>query len=853
MDSLDPTQSNPPRHSPWRMPGRRSSYRRNTPDAVPSEWWLDQSIGTFKKGDLILNRFEIQKCIGRGGMSLVYHAKDRNRQEDVALKFLSPALLLEPDAKDRFRNEARISIRLQHPGILRVFEIHEDQGIHFLSMELLRGENLRERLIRWKGENREVSVDDVINVIKPVAEALAYAHLHTVHRDIKPENIGIDQDGKVYLMDFGLAEALRPGNSERQRHTLSYVKVGTPYYMAPEQIKLPGKGDALSDQFSLAVVAYEMFTGEVPLGLSRPLSERLPPQFSQLGNIIDRALATNPLHRFPNVQSFQQAIDENAASKFNFHAWRHHHHRAIQVGIVTLVATCFMVGIWFTLSLVNRRLETANKDFERARSLLANTDQMITRLATELGETRSEATWLQKEFSLEQRAWNSGITNHTQWIKLLSISNDLAEATFVWSQFRSRLTPSNLPLSVATLQRHGDLNRQSLRADKLLSSASVLSNEVTQSKKELRDLEQRLRQTHRQQRLRDQLERLNTGLPGSSWVQSSIKELESLSSPDDFDSLQLRFSSQVASRLESTKESLNQWNILFGQEGAPDLSFLGSPTEAIERATFLSKEGDYASAIITLQSAQKLLTGWITDLQNLHRHSNQSWEKAANEGSTIETEMGMRFIKHEGLYWSVWETRVMDFARYLQEFPERSIVIGDYWKNPPYPQGPTHPVVGIDQETASHFATWVAYRIRSKFNSAGSLPTTEQWENLLEKENPNPRMALYPNRTEWSSNHFALYYSDPELKPERYTKPVGMSPPEANGLFDLSGNLWEWCADLYEFPSRFRNTSEPDTWTLMGGNPFQQTSYQSFAPPDPNIIWVIQKHTIGFRIILSLR
>ncbi|MDA7645731.1 formylglycine-generating enzyme family protein, partial [bacterium] len=385
------------------------------------------------------------------------------------------------------------------------------------------------------------------------------------------------------------------------------------------------------------------------------------------------------------------------------------------------------------------------------------------------------------------------------------------------------------------------------------NSASVLSNEVAQSEKEFRDLEQRLRKTHKQQRLRDQLERLNTELPGSNWVQIPPLESESLPSPNDDDSLQKRFSSHVASFIESTKESLNQWNLLFGPEGAPDLSFLGTPAEAIERATFLSKEGDYASAQMTLKNAQELLTSWITELQNLHRHSNQSWEKAVSEGGTIETEMGMRFIEHEGLYWSVWETRVMDFAQYIQEFPERSIVIGDYWKNPPYPQGPTHPVVGIDQETASHFATWVAYRIRSKFNSVGFLPATVHWKNLLKENNSNPRMALYPNRNEWSSNHFALYYSDPALKPERYTKPVGMNPPEFNGLFDLSGNLWEWCSDLYEFPARFRNNSEPDTWALMGGNPFQQTSYQSFAPPDPNIIWVIQKHTIGFRIILNLR
>ena len=835
------------------MPGRRSSHRTGATKAAPSEWWLEQSIGTFKEGDVILNRFEIQKCIGRGGMSLVYQAKDRNRQDDVALKFLSPALLLEPDAKDRFLNEARISIRLQHPGILRVFEVHEDQGIHFLSMELLRGENLREQLFCWKSEGRDANVDDVIHVVRPLAEALAYAHLHTVHRDIKPENIGIAQDGKVYLMDFGLAEALRPGNPEQQRHTLSHVKVGTPYYMAPEQIKLQGKGDALSDQFSLAVVAYEMFTGEVPVGLSRPLSERLPPQYSQLGRVIDRALATDPLQRFPDVKAFQQAVDENATSRFNFYAWRRHHRRAIQVSIATLVTILFTVGTWITLNIVNQHLETTNKHFEHARSIQANTDQMITRLATELGEARSESTWLQKEFGLEQRAWESGVTNHTQWIKLLSVSNDLAEAAFVWNQFQPKLTPSDLPLSIATLQRHGDLNRQSLPAQQLLASASTLSNEVIQSQQEFKALEQRLKQTHTQNRLKNQLEHLKTTLPNSTWLQFLTPATGDPSTPADFELLQNAFETEISSRLKDTKESLKNWNSLFGDVGAPDLSFLGSPTVDIEQATFLSTEGNYASALIILNDAKTLLTNWIDEVENLHSRNAQSWERAGRNGKRVETDIGMRFIENENIYWSVWETRVMDFARYIQEYPERSIVIGEYWKHPPYPQGPTHPVVGIDQETAAHFADWVAHRSRSKFDGQGFLPSTKQWNELLKNVTKTPRMALYPNRTEWNSNHFALYYSDPELKPELYTRPVGISPPEFNGIFDLSGNLWEWCADLYEFPPRFRINTEPDTWALMGGNPFQRTSYQTFMPPDPNIIWVIQKHTIGFRTVMTIR
>ena len=836
--------------SPWRMPGRHSKDPRPENRKASSDWWLDQSIGTFSKGDLVLNRFEIQQCIGKGGMSLVYQAWDRNRKEEIALKFLSPALLLEPDAKERFLNEARISIRLQHPAILRVYEVHEDQGIHFLSMELLRGKNLRERIQDCKKKHQAISIKEGLDILISVAKALSYAHAHTVHRDIKPENIGIRDDGRVFLMDFGLSEVTRPGESDQQRHTLSYVRVGTPYYMAPEQIKLAQQGDAHSDQFSLAVVAYEMFTGEVPLGLSRPLSECLPPSYSQFGAVIDRALANRPDARFKNMSHFGQALQRNAKPQLNLRPWIRHNRKPLQIGGIAFTAMTIILASWLGFNWVTQHLDAQKRTYEKARESLVEIDQMTLELATHFREKRAELEWLDKDFKLEQRAWNNGITNRAQWTKLLTASNRLAKASFLWNKIQPKLSSTDLPISVANLQRLNDENRQTYTANELTESGITFSNEIVTSRRRFETLESQLRDEFTNQRLREQLALLSNVQPPADWLTPLINSAEESAQSLEVANLKQVLQSQAEQHLSDAKEALSAWNRLFGKEGAPDLSFLGNPEERLSQAAFLTEEGNLASAITSLTQTTTLLQDWTAEVRDLHQRSAASWNQVDQK---IETDIGMRFVRHGSVYWSVWETRIMDFARYIEEYPERSQVIGDYWKNPGYNQGPTHPVVGIDQETASHFAGWIAHRIRFKYKAIGTLPTRKQWKGLLQDFEVQPRLGLYPNRPEWTSNHFAGEYSDPELVPDRYTKATGLKQALPIGLFDTTGNVWEWCADLYEFPAAFRAHTEPDTWALMGGNPFQQTSYLSYSPPEPDIIWVLQKRTIGFRIVLHIR
>ncbi len=843
--------SDAPASSPWRMPGRHSKAPKQTDRSAASDWWLDQSIGTFNKGDLVLNRFEIQQCIGKGGMSLVYQAWDRNRKEEIALKFLSPALLLEPDAKERFLNEARISIRLQHPSILRVYEVHEDQGIHFLSMELLRGENLRERILRRKSEQQAISIEEGLDILVSVAKALSYAHAHTVHRDIKPENIGIREDGRVFLMDFGLSEVTRPGETDQQRHTLSYVRVGTPYYMAPEQIKLAQQGDARSDQFSLAVVAYEMFSGDVPLGLSRPLCERLPPSFSQFGSVIDRALSNRPQARFKDMSHFAEALERNAKPQLNIRPWLKHHQKTLQLGVFALVAVTIFLASWLGFRWVTQQLAADKKAFERAREHLVAIDQMSLELATHFREKRAELEWLDKEFRLEQRAWNTGITNQVQWTKLLTTSNRLAKAKFLWDKIQPNLSSRDLPISVSILKDLSDENQQTPSAAELTERGIALSNEIVASRLRFDELEARLDEEFETHRLREQVSLLRAIQPSLDWPTPWIPSTDDPTPTFEASRLKQVLETQAKQHLTEATEALEAWNGLFGKEGAPNLSFLGSPSEGLRQAAILTEEGNLAAAIASRIESTKLLQKWTVEVRALHQRSEASWNNSEHK---FETDMGMRFVKHRGRYWSIWETRVMDFARYIQEFPERSQVVGDFWQNPGYPQGPTHPVVGIDQETAAHFATWIAHRIRFKYKSPlGSLPSTKQWRQLLQDFGIQPRLGLYPNRPEWNSNHFTLYYSDPELDPSRYTRATGLQQALPIGIFDATGNVWEWCTDLYEFPAEFRAHAEPDTWALMGGNPFQQTSYQSYSPPAPDIIWVIQKHTIGFRILLQIQ
>jgi serine/threonine protein kinase/Tfp pilus assembly protein PilF len=211
-----------------------------------------------------LSHYHIESAIGAGGMGEVYRAADTKLGRDVALKVLPAEMARDPQRLMRFQREARAVAALNHPHIVTIFSVEEADGLHFLTMELIEGQPL-DRLIPEGG----FSIERIVEIAAALAGALAAAHEKgIVHRDLKPANVMVTRDGRVKVLDFGLAKEIRPMNAGDATQTQSPqteagIVMGTPAYMSPEQVA----GEAVdhrTDIFSLGIVLYEMATGERP-------------------------------------------------------------------------------------------------------------------------------------------------------------------------------------------------------------------------------------------------------------------------------------------------------------------------------------------------------------------------------------------------------------------------------------------------------------------------------------------------------------------------------------------------------------------------------------------------------------
>src|ERR1700736_772886 len=207
--------------------------------------------GRFVPGQIIAERYRVVALAGRGGMGEVYRAEDLKLSQIVAIKFLPESLSKDAGALTRFHSEVRIARQVSHPNVCRVFDIGDTEGITFLTMEYVDGEDLAS-LVRRIGR---LSPDKATEIARQVCAGLAAAHERgVIHRDLKPANLMLDSAGKIRITDFGLAGIAASIQGAE-------VRAGTPAYMAPEQ--LAGKEVTLkSDLYSLGLVLYEILTGK---------------------------------------------------------------------------------------------------------------------------------------------------------------------------------------------------------------------------------------------------------------------------------------------------------------------------------------------------------------------------------------------------------------------------------------------------------------------------------------------------------------------------------------------------------------------------------------------------------------
>jgi serine/threonine protein kinase len=263
--------------------------------------------------------YALEAEIGRGGMGIVYRAKDTRLKRSVAVKLLPPELAYRDEIRSRFLREAEMAAQLSHPNIVPIYSVDEKDGFVYFIMAFVDGETLAERLtVRGR-----LGIVEARTLLRQVADALAYAHARgVIHRDIKPDNIMLQRDdGRAMVTDFGIARAA--DDTTGTRLTATGVAIGTPAYMSPEQCTGERAVDGRSDLYSLGVVIYAALVGTPPFAGSntaallvkhltetpRPIKEVRQDVPDDLVAIINRLLQKNPADRFQDAISVVKALD----------------------------------------------------------------------------------------------------------------------------------------------------------------------------------------------------------------------------------------------------------------------------------------------------------------------------------------------------------------------------------------------------------------------------------------------------------------------------------------------------------------------------------------------------------------
>jgi predicted Ser/Thr protein kinase len=244
---------------------------------------------------------EILEVLGRGGMGIVYKARQPALDRLVALKILPLGLAQDPDFQNRFIREAKALGSLNHPNIVAVYDFGSENGLFFFAMEFVDGTNLRSLL-----RDARFTPEQALKIVPQLCDALEYAHTEgVVHRDIKPENILLDRKGRVKIADFGLAKLV--GADAPVNLTVTNMVMGTPHYMAPEQVENPKSVDHRADIYAIGVVFYEMLTGELPIGRFDLPSKKVQIDV-RLDEVVLKTLEKRPTARYQKAGDVKDAV-----------------------------------------------------------------------------------------------------------------------------------------------------------------------------------------------------------------------------------------------------------------------------------------------------------------------------------------------------------------------------------------------------------------------------------------------------------------------------------------------------------------------------------------------------------------
>jgi tetratricopeptide (TPR) repeat protein len=311
---------------------------------------VQMSAAVLQIGDVLGGRYEILQLLGEGGMGAVYKAMDRELNRPVALKLIRPQLAANPSILARFKQELLLAHQVTHKNVIRIYDLGDADGVKFITMEFVEGEDLRALILQRK----KFPPEEAVEIIQQVCRALEAAHgVGVIHRDMKPQNIMRDRSGRILVMDFGLARTVQ-GDGMTQTGAL----VGTMEYMSPEQA-LAKELDQRSDLFSVGLILYELLTGQTPFraesavaSLIKRNQERAIPVSDHdgtipraLSNIVSKCLERDPNLRYQTAAEFLRDLDawqgNRAAATLGFQpaveTWGRTVHWPMLAGIVSVL------------------------------------------------------------------------------------------------------------------------------------------------------------------------------------------------------------------------------------------------------------------------------------------------------------------------------------------------------------------------------------------------------------------------------------------------------------------------------------------------------------------------------------
>ena len=769
---------------------------------------LGATIKGFNPGQKIFGRYTLKRILGRGGMGVVWLARDGELDRDVALKFLPEIVALDPEALSDLKGETRRNLELTHPHIVRIYDFISDRTAAAISMEYVDGSTLAALKLDQPG--RVFPVSELGPWIRQLCTALTYAHTEAqvVHRDLKPANLMIDARGDLKIADFGIAASV--SDSVSRVSAQAGGSSGTPLYMSPQQM-LGEKPCVADDIYSLGATLYELLTGKPPFYSGNVLlqvqSKRPPPIAERRQEL---AIAGEPVPRE------WEATIAACLSKEAKNRPASTEEVAERLGLAASAAGRKEQGAGSTI-----REKGAGRMEQGGKAALApgganRLDQPSGSLDSKIESPKSKmgpavyAALAAGIMLLAGAGYYFGIyapeqqRSAAEQARLAEIRRLEAQArTEADAKERARLEAEAVKLRTeqerVMAEAKAKAEQERLLAEHLAAARGGLVIRTTPSGAEVRVGAIAIDKsplTLKDQKLGKYPVKVRAD-GYEDWAgEVEVKENEFT----DLDVKLVRSVGTVVLTGPSGAEAFAGAKRL----GTLPLTLTKVPTGNVSYTVRLN---GYKTAEVSGEVERNAELGLNATLEQLPR---------PQPGQPYENTLGMKFVPIPGLdvLFSVWDTRVQDFQAFVQETGYDATAgmysykngqwgqNGDSWKNPGYSQGPTHPVVGMSDADAKAFCAWLT----KKEQAAGRLgpdqeyrlPTNDEW-------NIAAGSTEFPWGGQWPPPSGAGNYGDATAK-RKYpnwgaidgyddgyaeTSPVGSFAANRYGLYDMGGNVWQ--------------------------------------------------------------